>query len=74
MGKPSQPETPIDGTGRNLKNAEKNDAKGQFARAQGRPNDGGLASSNPTVLSGNSDATFKGDPHEDKAAPEKDEP
>lgn len=74
MSKPSQPETSRDETIRHQKRAEQKDAKGQFAPAQGKPNDGGLASSNPTVLSGNGDATFKGDPHADKADPEKNEP
>lgn len=34
------------------------DARGQFAPAQGKPNPRGLASANPTVLSGDGDATF----------------
>lgn len=59
---------------RNAKVAEKGDATGQFAPSQAKPGDGGLVSANPTALSRNGDATFKGDPHEDKADPEKNEP
>lgn len=74
MNEQPQPQTSTDDLSHNQKKAERKDAHGQFAPAQGRPNDGGLASSNPTVLSGNGDATFKGDPHADKANPEKNEP
>lgn len=74
MRKSNPPATSTDETRHCQTRAELNDARGQFAPAQGKPNDGGLASSNPTALSGNGDATFKGDPHEDKAAPEKNEP
>lgn len=34
------------------------DARGQFAPSQAQPNPRGLASANPTVLSGDGDATF----------------
>lgn len=34
------------------------DAKGQFAPSRAEPNPNGLASANPTVLSGDGDATF----------------
>jgi hypothetical protein len=33
------------------------DAKGQFAKTRAKPNEGGLVSANPTVLSGDGDAT-----------------
>ena len=35
----------------------KQDAEGQFAPSQAKPNPGGLASANPVVLSGDGDAT-----------------
>jgi hypothetical protein len=35
----------------------KQDAKGQFASSQAKPNPGGMTSANPVVLSGDGDAT-----------------
>jgi hypothetical protein len=35
----------------------KQDAKGQFAPSQAKPNPGGMTSANPVVLSGDGDAT-----------------
>lgn len=37
--------------------AERRDAAGQFAKSQAKPNQGGLVSANPVVLSGDGDAT-----------------
>lgn len=74
MTKTHAPDTPAGTIAHHQRELEKADAKGQFAASQGSPNHGGLSSAKPIVLNGNGDATFEGDPHQEKAAPEKDEP
>lgn len=53
-GKPLSPEQVAEVKSRN---PAKQDAQGQFAPSQAKPNPGGLTSANPVVLSGDGDAT-----------------
>jgi hypothetical protein len=54
---PTGPAPPFESAEERSKTPAQTDAKGQYAKAQAKPNKDGLSSANPVVLSGDGDAT-----------------